>query len=62
MPRGTDDAKRLSWAGHSQVRAHRPLAYIKDAIRLHGEERLASGEEIPQADGDAACMVECARW
>jgi UDPglucose 6-dehydrogenase len=26
MARGTDDAKRLSWAGHGQVRAHRPIA------------------------------------
>ena len=36
------------------------LANIKDAIRLHIEDRLESGEEIPQAESVSLTMMEVA--
>lgn len=34
------------------------LANIKDAIRLHVEDRLESGEEIPQAESISLTSLE----
>jgi len=34
------------------------LASIKDAIRLHVEDRLESGEEIPQAESISLTSLE----
>lgn len=36
------------------------LANIKDAIRLHIEDRLECGEEIPQAESVSLTMMEVA--
>jgi len=36
------------------------LENIKDAIRLHVEDRLASGEEIPQFDSISLTSLEVA--
>ncbi|HZT06485.1 MAG TPA: type II toxin-antitoxin system HicB family antitoxin [Chloroflexota bacterium] len=36
------------------------LANIEDAIRLHVEDRLATGEEIPQAEHFTGTNVEVA--
>jgi predicted RNase H-like HicB family nuclease len=36
------------------------LGNIKDAIRLHVEDRLASGEEIPQVDFVSLTALEVA--
>lgn len=36
------------------------LANIKDAIRLHIEDRLEGGEEIPQAESVSLTMMEVA--
>lgn len=36
------------------------LENIKDAIRLHVEDRLSSGEEIPQADFISLTSLEVA--
>ncbi|MEM3658275.1 MAG: type II toxin-antitoxin system HicB family antitoxin [Candidatus Hadarchaeum sp.] len=34
------------------------LENIKDAIRLHVEDRLASGEEVPQAESVSLTSLE----
>lgn len=34
------------------------LENIKDAIRLHIEDRIQGGEEIPQADSVSLTMIE----
>lgn len=36
------------------------LANIKDAIRLHIEDRIESGEEIPQSESVSLTMMEVA--
>jgi len=36
------------------------LANIKDAIRLHIEDRIESGEEIPQAESVSLTVMEVA--
>jgi predicted RNase H-like HicB family nuclease len=36
------------------------LENIKDAIRLHIEDRIESGEEIPQAESVSLTMMEVA--
>lgn len=36
------------------------LENIKDAIRLHIEDRIESGEEIPQADSVSLTLMEVA--
>jgi predicted RNase H-like HicB family nuclease len=36
------------------------LENIKDAIRLHVEDRMESGEEIPQAESVSLTMMEVA--
>ncbi len=36
------------------------LANIRDAIRLHIEDRIDSGEEIPQAESVSLTMMEVA--
>ena len=36
------------------------LKNIKDAIRLHVEDRIESGEEIPQAESVSLTMMEVA--
>ncbi len=36
------------------------LENIKDAIRLHIEDRIESGEEIPQADAVSLTLMEVA--
>ena len=36
------------------------LQNIKDAIRLHIEDRIESGEEIPQAESVSLTMMEVA--
>ncbi|MEA3223375.1 MAG: type II toxin-antitoxin system HicB family antitoxin [Thermodesulfobacteriota bacterium] len=36
------------------------LENIKDAIRLHIEDRIESGEEIPQADSVSLTLLEVA--
>lgn len=36
------------------------LQHIQDAIRLHVEDRLASGEEIPQAEFVSLASLEVA--
>ena len=36
------------------------LENIKDAIRLHIEDRIESGEEVPQADSVSLTLVEVA--
>ena len=36
------------------------MAAIGDAVRLHVEDRLASGEEIPQAESVALTSLEVA--
>lgn len=36
------------------------LANTKDAIRLHIEDRIKSGEEIPQAESVSLTMMEVA--
>jgi len=36
------------------------LGNIKDAIRLHIEDRLETGEEIPQAESVSLTMMEVA--
>lgn len=36
------------------------LENIKDAIRLHIEDRIESGEEIPQAEAVSLTMMEVA--
>lgn len=36
------------------------LENIKDAIRLHIEDRIESGEEVPQADSVSLTLMEVA--
>ena len=36
------------------------LENIKDAIRLHIEDRIESGEEVPQADSVSLTLMEIA--
>ena len=38
------------------------LKNIKDAIRLHVEDRLSSGEEIPKLDSISLTSLEVAVW
>ena len=38
------------------------LEGIKDAINLHIEDRIESGEEIPQAESVSLTMLEVAVW
>jgi len=46
---------------YSQGESYREaITNIKDAIRLHGEDRVAAGEEIPQPASVSLSTVEIA--
>ena len=44
----------------AMARAEEALDNLRDAVRLHTEDRLAAGEEIPQAESVSLSSVDVA--
>ena len=47
-------------SGHVKDKTRQVMENIKDAIRLHIEDRVENGEEIPQAESVSLTLMEVA--